>query len=143
MVRDSGAFCLWNYGTLQSPRYYSLVCCGIEAAGIFCVLAINGPLTLYLTMFFLGLGYGGWAVVCPVLLGDFFGSKNLGMIMGVWFTHGALVGIVGPLMGGIIFDLTQSYFLAFLIAGMSCLAGIILAALIKTPKKRMLNSKDH
>ncbi len=113
-----------------------IVCCSIEAACIFCLLAINSPATLYLTMLLLGLGYGGWAVLCSVMLSDFFGSKNLGTIMGIWFTHGVPAGILGPFVGGVIFDFTKSYFLAFLIAGIICAGGVVLAALIKPPQTR-------
>lgn len=117
-----------------------MLCCGIEAAAIFGLLAINSPATLYLTMMLLGLGYGGWAVLCTVMLGEFFGLKNLGMIIGVWFTVGVPSSVLGPLMGGIVFDLTRSYFLAFLIAGVICTGAVIVAALIKPPERRVLDS---
>ena len=115
-----------------------VVCCGIEAVAIFCLLAVTDPATLYLTMLLLGLGYGGWAVSCAVILGDFFGLKNLGTIMGIWFTCSLPAGILGPLMGGIVFDFTESYFVALLIAGTTCIGAVILAALIKPPQMRVL-----
>ena len=86
-------------------------------------------------MLVLGLGYGGWVVLCSVLLGEYFGLGSLGAIMGIWFTAGAPAGIFGPLMGGVVFDLTESYFLAILIAGMVCVGAIVLAALAKRPRK--------
>ncbi len=86
--------------------------CCVEAVAIFCLISVNSPVTLYLTMLLLGFGYGGWAVLCPVMVGDFFGLKNLGTILGVWFTAGAPASVLGPLMGGIVFDLTKIYLLA-------------------------------
>ena len=112
-----------------------VLCCCIEAVAIFCLLAVNSPVTLYLTMLFLGFGYGGWVVLATVMLGDFFGLKNLGVILGAFFTSGISAGILGPLMGGIVFDSTGSYFLAIVIAGIVSVAAIILAALIKRPPK--------
>ena len=69
------------------------------------------------------------------MVGDFFGVKNLGAIMGIWFTSGAPAGILGPLMAGIVFDLTKSYFLAILIAGAVCVVAVIMAILTKPPQK--------
>jgi len=110
------------------------MCCFIEGAAIFGLLGVNSPAALYLTMFIHGLGYGGWAVLCSVMLGEFFGLKNLGMLIGAWFTVGALSGILGPLTGGIIFDTTKSYFLAIIIAGAISMGAVIASALIKPPK---------
>lgn len=112
-----------------------VMCCCIEAVAIFCLLVVSSPLTLYLTMLFLGFGYGGWVVLLAVMLGDFFGLKNLGAIMGVYLTSGMPAGILGPLMGGIVFDFTKSYFLAIVIAGIVCVGAIVLAALIKRPQE--------
>lgn len=108
--------------------------CCIETAAIFILIIINSPLTLYLTMLFLGFGYGGWVVLTSVILGDYFGLKNLGAIMGVYFTSGVPTAILGPLMAGIVYDFTSSYFLAIVIAGVISIVAIILAASIKTPR---------
>ena len=114
-----------------------IMCCAIEAACIFFLLAINSPLTLYITMLFLGIGYGGWVVLGSLILSDYFGEKNLGMIMGVWFSSGLPAGVFGPLLGGILFDYTKSYVLALIMAGTVCIVAVILSALIKpNPKTR-------
>lgn len=112
-----------------------VICCGIETISIFGLLAVKGTATLYLTTFLLGFGYGGWAVLGSVILGEFFGLKNLGALIGIWFTNGVPAGILGPFMGGIIFDFTRSYSWAVLIAGVLCVGSVILAALIKLPQK--------
>lgn len=110
-----------------------VVCCCIEAVSIFCLLLIKNPATLYSVMFFLGIGYGGWVVLSSVMLGDFFGLKNLGVILGIWFTSGVPSGILGPLMGGVVFDATSSYFWAIFIGGVVCIIAVVLAATIKYP----------
>jgi MFS family permease len=114
-----------------------IMCCCIESASIFCILAVRGPAMLYLMMVFLGFVYGGTAVLCVATLGDFFGLKNIGAIMGLWATSGVPAGILGPLMAGIVFDASNSYFLAIIIAGVLCIGAVIAAASIKSPKRRI------
>jgi len=111
-----------------------MVCC-VEAIAILCLLAIKSPTALYFTMFFLGFGYGGMVVLCSAALGDFFGLKNTGALIGVWFTSGVPAGILGPLIAGMVFDSTGSYLWAFITAGILCMVAAISAALIKPVKK--------
>ncbi|MBI5968010.1 MAG: MFS transporter [Deltaproteobacteria bacterium] len=108
-----------------------IISCCIEAGSIFFVLAVKGPLMLYIAMFLLGSVYGGTAVLCAVMLGDFFGLKNIGTIMGMWATSGVPAALLGPLMAGMIFDATESYFWAIIIAGILCIGAIMTAASIK------------
>lgn len=112
-----------------------IMCAGIESGAIFLILAVKGPPMLYSTMFILGLVYGGTAVICAASLGDFFGLTNIGAIMGVWATSGVFAGILGPLMAGIIFDVSGSYFWAITIAGSACIGAVIAAASIRLPRQ--------
>jgi len=111
-----------------------IMCCCIEAGSVFCILGVRGPLMLYLSMILLGLVYGGTAVLCVATLGDFFGLKNIGTIMGLWATSGVPAGILGPLMAGIIFDASKSYYWAIITAGTLSIGGVIAAASIKPPQ---------
>lgn len=71
-----------------------------------------------------GLGWGGTLPVRPLFQAEYFGVRAFGAIQGLVFTVGTLGGIIGPVLAGWIFDLTDSYRLAFLIlAGASMAAG--------------------
>jgi MFS family permease len=125
-------------GTLSDRfgRVFTLMAClGFEALGIFGLLAVSGMWTIYAAMFLIGVGYGGSVVLSSVLLGDFFGLKHLGAITGVWLTHGALAGPLGPLAGGVVYDATSSYFLAILLAGLLCTLAMGVAALLRPPQR--------
>ena len=112
-----------------------IMCCCVEAGSIFCILAVKRPLMLYLTMLLLGFVYGGTAVLCSATLADFFGLKKIGAIMGTWATSGVPAGFLGPLLAGIVFDATKSYFWAIIIAGIVCIGAVISAASMKPPQK--------
>ena len=63
-----------------------------------------------------GICYGGFAVVNLTMVGDSFGGRSLGAIMGI-MNAGYSVGLaIGATLGGFIFDVTGSYVVAFAIA---------------------------
>jgi len=69
----------------------------------------------YLFALLFGLAWGGTGPTIAAIIGDSFGLGRLGAILGlldVGFNTGAAIG---PVLGGAIFDLTQSYFLSFLL----------------------------
>ena len=87
----------------------------------------------YLWMFYVfaivfGFTFGGLSNLMATLIGDTFGITNIGAMTGalvVGFTIGAALG---PAVGGLIFDATGTYFLAFLIGlGVACLAVLCMA----------------
>jgi len=64
----------------------------------------------------LGLAYGlRIALVAPVIIA-FFGVKNLGALLGVFFTATGIAGLLGPLFAGLAVDATGGYQLAILLA---------------------------
>lgn len=57
----------------------------------------------------LGLGYGLRISLMPAVLIELFGVRNLGAILGVFFTASGISAIVGPPLAGFIVDATGSY----------------------------------
>ena len=111
-----------------------MICCALQLLTTLALLAVNGPGLLYAMMLLVGFAYGGWVVMNVLLLGDFFGLKNLGKALGVYLTDGILSGLLGPVLGGAIFDATRSYFLAISFAGITCAIPFALAFTIRPAK---------
>lgn len=107
----------------------------IETAALFLLPAARSDGMLCLLMGILGLGYGGWAVVFAPITGEFFGLTHLGKIMGALFTTGAVSGFMGPLLGGYIVDVTDSYEVAFLFAGSMAAIALVLILFARPPSK--------
>jgi OFA family oxalate/formate antiporter-like MFS transporter len=53
--------------------------------------------------------YGAMLSVYPSAVGDFYGTKNLGLNYGVLFTAWGVGGQIGPMMAGRILDATGGY----------------------------------
>lgn len=91
---------------------------------------------LYLFAVFFGIAYGDCAVQQSPLVATLFGLKSLGLIFG-FITLGFPIGAtVGPFISGYIFDVTNSYHLAFLICTILCACGLILNILLKMPDNK-------
>ena len=91
--------------------------------------------SLYLFAAVFGFGFGGFVSVMSPLAAQLFGLTSHGTILGVT-TFAATVGAgVGPLVAGAIFDATNSYSQAFLVAGVLSLCAFILALSLRPLRK--------
>lgn len=84
----------------------------------------------YLFAALFGFSWGGLSTMVTVLIGDVFGLRNIGVIMGwqgmAWFLGAA----AGPAIGGVIFDATKSYSMAFVIGAIALLLTALFVALL-------------
>jgi len=80
-----------------------------------------------------GFNFGGNFALFPSATADYFGTKNVGVNYGFVFTSYGVAGIVGPILGGRVFDLTGSYLWAFIPAGVACLLAAGLSLALKSP----------
>ena len=90
---------------------------------------------LYLFAIIFGFAGGGMGASESPLVAGLFGLTSHGLIYGVvhlGFTAGAAVG---PVVSGYIFDLTGSYQVAFLVCAAFCIAGFVLAAILRPTRR--------
>jgi MFS family permease len=81
-----------------------------------------------------GFAYGGCAVSHSPLVAKLFGLRSHGLIFGVFGISVSIGGAIGPLLTGYMFDVTNSYKMAFLICAVISFSGIILTAFLKLKK---------
>lgn len=86
------------------------------------------------SVFLIGYCYGSQFAVFPSATADFFGMRNLGNNYGIVVTAWGTAGIVGPMIGGKIYDATKSYASAFRIASLLALLGAVVIATVRPPK---------
>ncbi|MDX9702058.1 MAG: OFA family MFS transporter [Candidatus Auribacterota bacterium] len=94
------------------------------------------PALLAVASSWVGFNYGGIFALFPSSTADFFGTKFIGVNYAFVFTAYGIAGIIGPLLGGKIFDMTGSYLYAFIPAGVMCLIAAALALATTHPKDR-------
>jgi len=76
----------------------------------------QGALFVFVALALIGYSYGAIIAVCPVAVTDVFGIMASPRIYGQVFTAWGLAGLVGPWASGWLFDLTQSYSTALIMA---------------------------
>ncbi len=124
---------------------------GRKVTAISCVLLQAGAMmwliwaqdlwVFYLFAMVYGLGFGGTSPVMAALVGDTFGLGELGAILGMLEVGFGVGAAIGPAIGGYIFDVSRSYFLAFLSGAVAMLIVALLIALIKRETNRNFISK--
>ena len=69
--------------------------------------------TLYVVVFIVYWCYGTQLSVNGSTCSDFWGTKNAGLNYGMLFTAWGVAGIIGPRIGGVLFDKYKNYQMAF------------------------------
>ena len=86
---------------------------------------------LYLFALIFGFAWGGIGTQVPALIGDIFGVRNIGTVMGTLLIGWNLGGAIGPAMGGFMFDVSGNYFISFAVGAVMMLIAALLVALIR------------
>ena len=115
----------------------------IQGLSIFGLVASGSTTWIYLLAVLFGFAYGGIAPQLPVLTAQFFGLSSLGSILGALIFSGAVGGAIGPLLGGKIFDLSQSYLGSFSLAGVVVMVSLGLIFLLRPPCARRVKDSSQ
>jgi OFA family oxalate/formate antiporter-like MFS transporter len=84
------------------------------------LVSVESTPAIFLASAWVGLNFGGNFALFPSATADYFGTKNLGMNYGWIFTAYGVAGILGPVVGGVLFDVTSQYVMAFVFSGILC-----------------------
>lgn len=88
---------------------------------------------LYVLVFVVYWCYGTQLSVNASTAADFWGTKNVGANYGLLFTAWGVAGIIGPILGGRLFDTYKDYRVAFYTAGVLCAVALVSELVAKRP----------
>lgn len=111
-----------------------LICCIIMMVTLIFLIFAHEMWMFYLFAIIFGFAYGGEVPQMPVLVGRFFGMRAVAALVGVTVFGATIGGALGAWMGGQIFDVTQSYQLAFTIAAVTSFISVVLTLMLKKLK---------
>jgi MFS family permease len=110
----------------------------VATVGIGCLAATRGPHDLPLLLLYTasGFGFGMRIAQLSAIPADAFSGPHLGAILGVVQAGGGVGGAIGPFLGGWLFDVTGSYRLAFMAAGVAVVGSAVAAWFAARPIAR-------
>ncbi len=110
-----------------------LIGAGLMVVAMVLLIQSPNPWLLYVFAVIFGVAYGGLTPSTTAIVGDTFGVRHIGTIIGTLEIGWMLGAAIGPALAGYIFDNTSNYFLAFLVGIVLSLIIVVLFLLIKTP----------
>jgi len=112
------------------------IICALFMGGMMLLLALRSDLwVLYVFAVIFGLFYGGIDAPLVALVGDIFGLRHIGVIMGVLVVGWGAGAAIGPALAGRIFDVSGNYTFAFLACVIAMLVAAVLILLVRQPKR--------
>ena len=94
----------------------------------------NNVTFLYVMVFIVYWCYGTQLSVNGSATADFWGTKNAGINYGMLFTAWGVAGIIGPRIGGVLFDKYKNYQMAFYTAGVLAAVALVFELMARRPK---------
>ena len=126
---------------IDRPRAMMLMFLG-QGLAFMMLVGIQSHFAVFLASAWVGLNFGGIFALFPSATADYFGTTNFGMNYGFIFTAYGVAGILGPAVGGVLYDATQNYVMAFVFAGVLCFlaaaTSVVVWALSRRPTEPAL-----
>jgi MFS family permease len=119
---------------IGSKRVAIIVLVLISASFLW-LLAANELWMLYLFAVAFGISWGGFTVMQSPIVAEYFGLKAHGAILGLAIFAANIGGATGSLVAGRIYDMSSSYYWAFILCAVLGIAGLILSILLKVARK--------
>jgi OFA family oxalate/formate antiporter-like MFS transporter len=123
----------WMSDTLGRLNVLRLMI-AISAVAMPVLYHIGGHGLLFFVMVFIVYYcYGTQLSVNASTTSDFWGTKNAGINYGILFTAWGVAGIIGPRIGGVLYDKYQNYQAAFYTAAVLALVALLAELLARRP----------
>uniref|UniRef100_H2ZDK4 Major facilitator superfamily (MFS) profile domain-containing protein n=1 Tax=Ciona savignyi TaxID=51511 RepID=H2ZDK4_CIOSA len=124
----------FSWGALLNlfPQYRPIVLF-IALRALASALTLLSPLAVTFTLQIIycgavGLMFGSWSLY-PLVVADMFGDNTLNVAFGYLEVFDGIGCLIGPTFGGLIYDVTNSYHLSFVLAGSTLAFGTVILAI--------------
>ena len=116
-------------------RYVMAAALLVHAVAVLFLFRIQSVGALPAFMITFGPALGGAAVLMPLLVGECFGLRSFGKILGLIMLAATLGAAIGQVLTGRIFDVTGHYTIAFALHLVAFLAGAALVCFLRPPRR--------
>ncbi|GAF96447.1 unnamed protein product, partial [marine sediment metagenome] len=135
-TRAAGMVLMGGVADRIGRKKTTIICSLFQAGSMMWLLWAQDLWMLYMFALVYGFTGGGLLSGITALIGDSFGSANIGKVLGVLDIGWAIGAASGPFIGGLIFDVFSSYSVAFFIGAAAMLIATLLLASIRQETNR-------
>ncbi len=140
-VSIAGRLVMGGISDRITNRRSLVVSLGVVFVSLVLIQFARAPWMLYLFALIYGFAHGGFFAIYSPLMAEMFGIKHHGANLGMLMVIGQTGGALGPIITGRIFDVTQSYQLAFIILVVVSAVALAIALMLKPVKGAMLQKE--
>ena len=117
-------------------RYVLIAAYALQAVGILMLSRVETIEQVYISLVVFALGYGGAIPLFWAIRGEYFGRKNFATISGLMQLFLMIPTMIGPILAGYTYDVTGSYYQAFILFVILYLFGIVILYFAKPPARK-------
>ena len=121
-------------GDRFDKRYVLITTYILQAIGVFLLANIKSIDQVYIFLVVYGFGYGGAIPVYIAMRGEYFGRKAFATIQGIMQMILVIPTVVGPIFAGYVYDVTGSYYNAFMLFVILYIIGAGILPFARRPK---------
>jgi MFS family permease len=114
----------------------AILCLALLTFAVVWLQFSSGIWQLYLFAVVFGFGYGGLSCLQSLIAAELYGLLSLGVITAIFSFSFDLGGAVGPVLAGLIYDLSRSYQWAFAVCLAVVAIALIISLTLKPPVKK-------
>jgi MFS family permease len=123
-------------GDRIEPRYISAVAVCLYGCGTLLAIRAVDLTTMYVYAIMMGTGFSAAFTCMMTIWGNYYGPKIYPTLLGVTTPFGTILGAIGPVAAGYVYDRYGTYAGAFEAAAALCFASAVLYLLAVPPVRR-------
>ena len=110
----------------------------VQAGALLLVVWGDGAALFWTFVILFGIGQGGALTLAPLVLGNLYGNRSLGSLIGTYWLIATLGSLVGPPVAGAFRDATGTYFLGLVVFAAALFCAALLTGLIGNERRGAL-----
>ncbi|MGC9325241.1 MAG: MFS transporter [Desulfomonilia bacterium] len=122
-------------GDRIEPRHLGGISLLVLLAGVLACMGAHDVVFMVLYASCVGIGFGCAFVMLPTLIGNYYGPDAFASIVGMLAPLYTLFSASAPFAGGVIYDATGSYHMAFMASSGICALGACAIFLAREPER--------
>jgi MFS family permease len=130
----AGRLFLGTFVDRCDKRYVTMVCFLIQGVAVLALANYNHVVLLYLGTFAFGLTMGSIIMMQSLITGECFGLKSFATVSGIAGLFTMSGAAFGPMLAGYIYDVTDSYRMAFMIFAVLSILAMVVIWFARPPK---------